>query len=295
MSRLQANFLLLVAALIWGLGNIAHKTILDHLDPVAVVGLSCLIGGMIMLPFVRRERLASAPKGWGSSLLRVSGFFAISVTMQQIAYVGASVTNASFLISTYMVMTPLVGWLMLRQRPGSGVVPAALLALAGSFLMSGGFAGIITRADLISLATAVCFSVWTVDLGRHMHAYGKPFITATAQFLLTAVLILPFSAFHGDLPLDGIVAAWPELVILGVFSTAVAFGLQTAAQRYTSASRAAIITSAEAIFAALAAAAYLGERLDMAATSGACLVFVAVMLVSTSSGKPAKTAPVGIP
>lgn len=282
MSKLQANFLLLLAAIIWGLGNIAHKTVLAYLDPIAVVGVTCLIGGLVVLPLARGERGAPVGGGRFASLCRVSILFAISVVMQQLAYVGASVTNASFLISTYMVLTPIVAWLMLRQRPGAGILLAALLALVGSFLMSGGFSGLLTRADLISLITALCFSVWTVELGRHMQLHGQAFTTAATQFLVTAALTLPFSAVRGDLTLKGLIGGWPELLILGVFSTGVAFGIQTFAQRHTSASHAAIITSAEAVFAAIAAGIYLGERLDVAAAWGACLVLASVMVVATS-------------
>lgn len=295
MSRLQANILLLLAALVWGLGNIAHKKILTHLDPFAAVGLTCLIGGLVVLPLVGGERKRPPEPGWPASLCRVTALFFVGMVMQQIAYVEASVTNASFLISTYTVMTPAAAWLMFRERPGAYLLLAAAFTLAGSFLMSGGLSGVIARADLLALLAAACFSVWTVELGRHLRLHGRPFTTAATQFLATGMIILPFSAAHGDLPLEGVIASWPELVVLGVFSTGVGFGIQTFAQCYTSASHAAIITSAEAVFAALAAGAWLGERLDVAGTWGACLIFAAVLVVATVGGRAPKSHSVGIP
>jgi drug/metabolite transporter (DMT)-like permease len=39
MSKVQANCLLLLAAAFWGFGNVAQKTVLDHLDPLSAVGM----------------------------------------------------------------------------------------------------------------------------------------------------------------------------------------------------------------------------------------------------------------
>lgn len=40
----------LIAAALWGFGNVAQKTVLEHLDPFSAVGLRRLIGGFLMLP-----------------------------------------------------------------------------------------------------------------------------------------------------------------------------------------------------------------------------------------------------
>jgi len=290
MSRLRANLLLLLAAVLWGIGNIAHKTILDHLDAISVVGLTCLIGGLLTLPFIRAEITAYPGPGWSRSVVRVSALFALGVVLQQIAFVSASVTNASFLISTTTVLTPLFAWFMVRERPGPGVIVATGMTLTGSFLLSGGLSGTAGIGDAIALLAAAAFALWTVELGRHVKSFRRPFTTATAQFLGTALLVLPLSLARGDIHLPAVVAAWPELLMLGVFSTAVAFCLQTHAQRYTTANHAAVIVSSECVFAAIAAAAWLGERLPPQGVAGASIVLAGVLLVATKSGRSAHAA-----
>ena len=47
---------------------------------------------------------------------------------------------------------------------------------------------------------------------------------------------------------DRLVAALPELLVLGVLSTGVAYALQAVAQQFTSASEAAVLASAESVF-----------------------------------------------
>lgn len=121
MSRVQANLLLLVAALLWGLGNVAQKTVLDHLDPFSAVGLRCLIGGMVLLPLMRLDRHGPLATGYWPSALRVAAIFSLALLVQQAAYLSTSVTNAGFLVNTATVITPILAWVVLRERVGPQV------------------------------------------------------------------------------------------------------------------------------------------------------------------------------
>ena len=86
--------------------------------------------------------------------------------------------------------------------------------------------------------------------------------------------------------------AAPELAVLGVFSTAAAFGIQTIAQRFTSASHAAVIVSAESVFGAIGAAMFLGERLSSVGALGAAIVLGAIILLSLSVHRPEIAKPI---
>lgn len=283
MSRLQANFLLLLAAIIWGLGNIAHKTILDHLDAFSVVGLICLIGALVTAPLAVREKGWKAGRAEMASHVRLAALFIVAEVLQQIAYIDSSVTNASFLISTYTVITPLAVWLLFGERPSGCIMLAALMTLAGSYLLTGASSGAIGRGDMISIATAFAFAIWTIEIGRHMHLFGKPFTVASVQFAACAIVVLPFGWEFGNLSLAGVSAAWLDLVVLGLFSTALAYCLQTVAQQHTSASHAAIIVSSECVFAGIAAAALLNERISLEGAAGAAVVLAAVLIVAIGS------------
>ncbi|TPO01110.1 DMT family transporter, partial [Mesorhizobium sp. CU2] len=282
MSKLTANLLLLFAAALWGLGNVAQKTVLDHLDALSAVGLRCLIGGLLVLPFALTERRAPADAGHSSSLARVVVLFAISVMLQQLCYLGASVTNASFFISAATVITPLAAWLLIGERPTAGLMAAAASTVIGCLLLSGGVAG-FGGGDLTALLSACCYALWTVELGRHMHAHARPFTAATAQFLAAAAIALPLGAIQGNLSLSAACEAGPELVVLGVFSTAIAFSIQIAAQRFTSASRVAVIVSAESVFGAVGAAIFLGERSSTAGALGAAIILGSILSVAISN------------
>ncbi|MFB9978108.1 DMT family transporter [Mesorhizobium kowhaii] len=281
MSKVQANCLLLLAAAFWGFGNVAQKTVLDHLDPFSAVGMRCLIAGLLAAPLMMLERGRKLEPGYWMSLIKVSALFSISIAIQQVSYLGTSVTNASFLVSTATVMTPLAAWLLIGERPTAAVGLAAWVTSVGVLLLSGGLTASFSQGDLAAILSAACYALWMVELGRHMQTHGAP-VTAAAQFLGAAVITLPLGALHGNLSMAAISDAAPELAVLGIFSTAGAFGIQTIAQRFTSASHAAVIVSAESVFGAIGSAMFLDERLSSVGALGAAIVLGAIILLSLS-------------
>ncbi|MCA0032341.1 DMT family transporter [Mesorhizobium sp. B263B2A] len=293
MSRTKANLLLLFAAALWGFGNVAQKTVLVHLDALSAVGLRCLIGGLLVLPFIMTERRLPVGLGYYSSLARVGALFAISITLQQLCYVGASVTNASFLVSTATVMTPLAAWLLIGERPTASLTVAAGLTVVGDLLLSDGITG-LSGGDLTAILSAACYALWTIELGRHMQTHARPFTAAATQFLGAAAFALPLGATQGNLSLAAAFAAAPELAVLGLFSTAIAFGIQTAALRFTPASHAAVIVSAECVFGALGAAIFLGERNSSASVLGAGIILGAILSVAMSNRTPQAGGPLRV-
>ncbi|MER9232220.1 DMT family transporter [Mesorhizobium sp. M0622] len=285
MSKVQANCLLLLAAAFWGFGNVAQKTVLDHLDPLSAVGMRCLIAGLMAAPLMLLERGRKFGASYRVSLIKVSLLFSISIAIQQASYLGTSVTNASFLVNTATVITPLAAWLLIGERPTGTGGFAAAMTLGGVLLLSGGLAAGFSRGDLAAIASAACYAFWMVELGRHVKTHGAPITMAAAQFLGAAMITLPLGAFQGNLSLAAVREAGPELAVLGIFSTGAAFGIQTFAQRFTSASHAAVIVSAESVFGAIGAAIFLGERLSPVGAVGAAAIFGAITLLSLSVDK----------
>ncbi|MBM7707774.1 drug/metabolite transporter (DMT)-like permease [Chryseomicrobium aureum] len=69
-----------------------------------------------------------------------------------------------------------------------------------------------------------------------------------------------------------------SLVYLAVFSTAIAYLFQNMAHQYTTATKAAIILSTEAVFSMLLSVLFLHEVLTGRMLMGAALILVAILL-----------------
>ena len=84
---------------------------------------------------------------------------------------------------------------------------------------------------------------------------------------------------QGDLALDLSLSALSPIIYLGLFSTLIAFGLQTYAQQFTTSNQASLILSTEAFFGMIAAVIILNEALTANLLLGAVLIFCGILVV----------------
>ena len=282
MSVTGAVVLLLLAALCWGAGNVANKTLLEHVGPLTALVGRCTLAFLVILPLCRLDGSDDSPEPWLGSAVVVSFLFAAAIMAQQIAYRWTTVTNVSFLVNTCTVMTAMLAWMLLSQRPSWRVAAAGIITIAGAYLMSGaGASGVtVNTGDLACFVSAFFYAAWMVALGRHAMRYGRPMKTSAVQFGLTGLLMLPL-AFTFEAPTTtGLFSAWREILFLGIFSTAAAGALTTIAQRHVKPSVAAILVSAESVFGAAGAYLILGEQTPVAGLLGATLIFSAIALTA---------------
>jgi drug/metabolite transporter (DMT)-like permease len=286
--------MLLAAGFFWGSGNVANKTVLDHIGPLTAVGLRCLIATMVILPFAVREclRTASPPdRSWLRSALLVSLIFAAAAAVQQAAFQRTSVTNAGFLVNTCTILTPVFAWIALGQRPARRMLGAIAATFAGAFLMAGGTLtpGPLNIGDMLCLLSAAFYAAWMVAVGHHAVAGGRPFLTCLLQFALGAALLIGLACLAERPAAAPIRAAIPELVFLGVFATAGAFVLQTLAQKHVSPSSAAVVVSSESLFGAFGAYLLLGERTGILGLTGAALILTGILVAAGAVGHRSAT------
>lgn len=282
MGRTQANGLLLLAALFWGSGNVAQKTILEDIGPFTAVGMRCLIAALVLAPFFARASsspVANTTKSKIKCAAMVIATFAAAVTLYQFGAGLTTVTNAGFLVNTSMVLIPVVSWLLLRQAPGVFIWPAAGLTLLGVYFMSGEALTRFNPGDALALASAGFYSLWMISLGHFVKRHGQAGMITLVQFFATSIFCLPVGFAFEPISYSALQSVLPELLLLGVVSTGLGYLLQAIAQGYTSASEAAVIVSGEAIFGALFAFVLLGESLDAFGLFGAALILAGIATV----------------
>lgn len=294
MSSLHANLLLLCAALFWGAGNVAQKSILESLGPLTTVGARCLLGALVILPLVLRENAASHGSlrpVWPRIVLGAS-LFALAIVLQQFAFGATTVTNGSFLITTTIVFTPVAAWILWREPISTVLWPAMCLGLLGVYLLGGASFTDLGWGDVCALVSAGFYSVWIAYLGQLVARTGRPTAVTLAQFMLAGLVCAAIGAASEPFSVASVGGAIPELLVLGVLSTGLAYVFQALAQRHTPAGVAAVVMSAECVFGALGASLILGERLTLTGTLGASLILLAVLLVQFGAASaPRKHAP----
>jgi drug/metabolite transporter (DMT)-like permease len=278
----HAGLFLLIAAFLWGSGNLANKTILADADPLSATFLRSAIAALALLWPVWRYRVGPLPRGWVRSVLPGSLMFSLALLTQQWAYQTATVTNASFLVNASCVLTPILGFLLWRDPLYARTVVSAGVVLIGALLMSGAWWSLsaMNTGDALCLVSALFYAIWTLLIGRHLQRFPTPAETTLAQCLGAAVFTFPFAVVADPVSPLGWWGAMPEALYLGLFSTAAAFALMAAAQTRVSASTAAILVSAESLFGGAAGILFLGERPTVAALTGAGLILIAILIMA---------------
>lgn len=285
MSRIQANLLLTLVALIWGSAFIAQNKGMADVGPLLFTGVRFLVGAAVVLPLAllewrrlgRENRPLTRTDGWHIATL--GGLMTLGAAMQQIGIQYTSVTNAGFLTAVYVPLVPVLGWLLLRQVAHWSVWPAALGCLAGAFLLSGAHELRIGLGDMWVLGSTIPWAVHVLMVGRWADRMGAPFLVACGQFLVCGALSLAAAGVAEPVSGAGIAAAAGPILYAGVLSVGVAFTAQVVAQRYAHAADAAIILSSETLFAAAFGALLLGERLTASGWLGCGLMLGCILLV----------------
>ncbi len=282
MSRIQANLLLLLAAAIWGGGFVAQSTAMKSIGPFWFIGLRFAVATVVVLPFVWMEsRKAKQPlqtRNWLSFAIIGVALFGGAAT-QQLGLLTTTVTNSSFITGLYVVFVPLIAVIFMRRSPHWIIWPAALMALCGIYLLSGGSLSRLTTGDFL---TVVCALFWAAQItlaGSAVIETGRPLSISATQFAVTAVLALVVAAVVEPISLASIQAALGEILYVGIFSSGLAFALQVIGQRYTTAPQAAIFLASEALFGASLGALILGETMGPLGYAGCGLMFAAMLAV----------------
>jgi len=275
---------MLVAAFIWGTTFVAQRLGMDNIGPYTYTGIRFLLGALCILPLAWREYALLRARGTrieGGDILAWCGVGLLltgGALLQQIGIVTTTASNAGLLTALYVPLVPLLAWALHRYRPHWTLWPSVAGSLGGTYLLGGGLAG-LNIGDLWVLASTLFWSGHVLYVGRVAAVKGAPILLALTQFLVCGALSTLVGLGVETTSAEGLQAAVPAILYGGVLSVAIAYTLQVVAQRHTHAGDAAILLSSETLFAALAGAAYLGERLSAPQMAGAALILTSILMV----------------
>jgi drug/metabolite transporter (DMT)-like permease len=282
MPRPLAVSLLVLTTMLWGFAFVAQKSAMDTMGPLTFSAVRYLLGSLAILPLViwelRRTGKRIERADWPVVTLIAVSFF-LGVALQQIGLTMTTVTNSGFLTSLYVLFVPLLALVVFFQKPHPIVWVGVPMALVGVYLLNGGRFDSFNLGDLLVVGSAVAWAVQVYLIGTVSKRTGLPVTISVICFAATALLSGAGSFAFETPDIAAIGDGWIEILYAGILSTAVAFTLQAVAQQYVPPANAAIILSAEGLFAALGGAVVLGERLPMIGYLGSALIFFAIVMV----------------
>jgi drug/metabolite transporter (DMT)-like permease len=283
MTRIRADILILIAAVIWGVAFVFQKTAMDHMGPFLFIASRSIIAAITLAPLAfYAERSVERRAGNVGDLSRIAllggVLFFLGAAAQQAGLQTATVTNTGFLTGLYVVFTPLVAWFANRVAPTTVVWPAIAASFLGAWLLGGGSVSAFSAGDGLVALSSIFWAAHVVTTGR-ASAYGNAALFTAIQFSVVAVLALACAFSFETVSLAQVKAAWVEIAYVGLLSSALTFTLLTIAMRHTPPAEAAIIASLEMVVAAMAGYWLLGERLGALGLMGGALMLLACVIV----------------
>ena len=291
-KRMLGNALLILTAMIWGTAFVFQRVGMESIEPItfnaARMALAAVaVGAVSAMPIAsEKERLASYSAQQCARYRRdtiVGGiccgaFLAAASIFQQMGVVYTTAGKAGFITAMYMLLVPVINFVFFKKRNSVVVWLAVLLGVVGMYLlcMTEGFS--LGRGDTLVCICAVLFSGHILCCD-HFVKLGNPIRISAIQFA-SCTAISSVAALILERPSwDKIVSAIVPILYCGIVSGGVGYTLQIVAQKFTDPTVASLLMSLESVFAVIAGAILLGERMTPRELLGCVIMFAAIVLV----------------
>jgi len=285
--RAVADLSLLSVAFIWGLTFVMVQEAVQAYPVFAFLSARFILAFLAMLPLALLLRHRT--QGWGAATplgKQLAAGAVIGLTLfagygfQTAGLQYTTPAKAGFITGLSVVIVPVLGMLFAHERPGRGAWLGVALATAGLALLS--LAGVnlaegINPGDVLVFFCALSFAAHIFITGRVAHRMNPMTLTLTQIAMVALLSTLASALFEPPTPLFPGGQPLFAALFTGVLATAVAFGVQTTAQRFTTATHTALIFATEPVFAALSSFILIGERLGPTQWIGGALILAGML------------------
>jgi drug/metabolite transporter (DMT)-like permease len=270
-----APWALLAVSMSWGAAFVLMKPAIERQAVNSFLATRFLIAVAVMIlirpSVLHKINRELATKGAIAGLFLGTGYIFQTLGL---ARTGAAITG--FITGLYVVLTPLIAALFLKERINAFTWFCVFIATIGLALLSlrGWSIGI---GEALVLISAIAFAAHIVALSRWslgLDAYALTIVQLSICALLTGIISLGQGY---EKPTDG--GVWGVILFTAVVSTAIAFIVQTWSQAHISSTKVAVILTMEVVFAAIFAVLFGGESLTLQISLGGILMVIAMYLI----------------
>ena len=276
-NQARATYFILLATLFWGMTFALIKDAVVTLHVFDFIFWRFLVGSLFMLIVFFKQIEFSNQKIMIQGIL-LGVFFGAGAITQTIALTTTTASTVSFITAFEVVIVPILICFLGKKWPSLSIIFAVIFTMSGVgflTLVKNGF--VVSSGNWWALACAFCFAIYTLLAGSFSHS-GKPITLTFVQVSTLAIFTAFINLFSRQMTIPHLVNQWFAIIFCAIFASVFSFYLQIRFQRYLSATKTAIIFSAEPIFATLTAILYLHERLSSHFFIGALLILLGILL-----------------
>ncbi|MGH9613830.1 MAG: DMT family transporter [Bryobacteraceae bacterium] len=279
-STFKADLSLVFIASIWGATFVLVKTALNDVSTLLFLALRFSLAAVALAVVFRRDLRPSPQLAYSVKAGILAGFCLFSgYVLQTFGLKFTSASKAGFLTGLYIPLVPVLGALVYRKIPAVAEVAGVIVAVMGMGLMTIEKDALrIGLGDLLVIGCAVAFAFHILVLG-HFTKQSNLGVLSLTQIATGAVMGGITCWWVEPARVRWTSSVWIALLVTSLLATALAFALQTWAQRHTSATRTALIFALEPVFAWITSYFLAGEVLSAPAMAGAALILGGLLMV----------------
>ena len=275
MQMKLAPWALLAVAAMWGISFVWMKDILDQQDVYSFLTSRFIVAAAAMIALrpsvLKRFTKELVLKGLVIGMALGSGYI-----FQTLGLDRTTPAITGFITGLYVVFTPLLASIFLKERLTKAMWGYVFLAVLGLGILSveGWSVGL---GEIFVLISAVLFAIHIILLGswsKNFDAYALTVMQLIGCALLASI---PASINGFVAPPDTHV--WAVIIFTALFATAIAFVIQTWSQARISTTKVAVILTMEVVFAALFSFMYGMEPFTLRLALGGTLVLIAMLAI----------------
>ncbi|WP_026573208.1 DMT family transporter [Bacillus sp. UNC438CL73TsuS30] len=288
-----ADISLLLVTLVWGTTFVLVQNAIDLLEPFSFNGVRFLIAALLLficLILFDKKQLKLLNGKMLLSGVFIGFWLFLGYATQTIGLLYTTSSKAGFITGLSVVLVPLFSIFLAKQYPSRNAIFGVCTATIGLFFLTMTDVTGLNIGDGFVLVCAISFAMHIIMTGKFSSKYPSLLLTVI-QITTVAVLSIISSFFFEDwkrsldpgilLSNDVLIA----IIITSVFATAAAFLIQTNFQKYTTATRVALIFAMEPVFAAVAGYFWAHDRLSISALFGCILIFAGMIIAEFPTDK----------
>ena len=275
-SKSAADLGLVTVTIFWGTTFILSKIALTQISLITYLVIRLNLAAIVLILFsLRYRKFFNKQTFYHGIILGVFLFFSYLFQMWGIQYTTAS--NAGFITGLNVVFVPLFSVLFFGDHPSKASIAGVIVATIGLFFLSGGDYSLLGKGDWLVAICAVTVTFHVILTGKFAPK-NNVFVLTAVQLATTAVLSLFLLPFEQDPLMTLNIEMISLLIYLALFGTVYTFLMQTAMQRFTTATRTALVFSLEPVFAALFAYLIAAEKMTSSGWFGGLLIVCGMLI-----------------
>jgi drug/metabolite transporter (DMT)-like permease len=270
--RHLAEAALVGIAAVWGLTFVMVQDAVERLPVLAFLGYRFAAAALVVAAVFRRQLALLSRAGWQAGLV-MGAFLTAGYVSQTYALEHTTASNAGFITGLFVVLTPVLGAVFLRDAVALPAWVAAAVSAFGLYLLSG--TNGLHLGDALALLCAACFAAHILATAHGVRGHHLGALLAV-QLGVCGVVCLMGAGIGGQLEAPRGGTVWSALIVTALVASALGFFVQSFAQQHAPPARTALILASEPAFAGLFGYVH-GDRLSALNWFGAVLILVAIV------------------